>query len=245
MTGVPTGEQEQSWSQEPGSPISFLASVALFAKMGPGELEDLAACLRRRTYKAREVIFHRDDPGTAFYIIASGSVKIYLPSPEGEEALLAVLQSGDYFGEVALLDGLPRIASAATMQSTEVFLIYRDDFLRFIREHPPAVEALFRELAALVRRERGLLEDVLFLNLRARLAKRLLQLAERHGERIQGRTEIRLVLTQNDLAGMVGATRVSVNRVLNQFRDTGVLDWTGRQLVILKPQELRRHTGSR
>ena len=156
---------------------------------------------------------------------------------------MAVLLSGDYFGELALLDGGPRTATVATMEASEVLVLQRDDFLKFVREHPRAVEGTLQSLGALVRRSTNQLEDALFLDLRARLAKRLLELADRHGHNTEKGIEIQITVTQGDLAAMVGATRVSVNRLLNQLRDAGVVDWAGRRLVICNVQALRRQTG--
>jgi CRP/FNR family cyclic AMP-dependent transcriptional regulator len=221
------------------SPTAILADVPLFAALTGEQLDYLARRLRRRTYKPREVIFHRDDPGEALYLVSAGSVRIYLPSTEGEEALLAVLHPGDYFGEVALLDGLPRSASAVVIENTELLLLYRDDFWQFLRECPQAVEVLLKALAALVRRDTDRLEDALFLGLPARLAKRLLELSERYGEKTSRGIEIRTPITQGELAGLVGATRESVNRALGQLRDAGILHWEGRRYVVLKPQDLR------
>ena len=236
-------EANQDSANEGARLVEFLSNVPLFATLERHELQDLALDLRRRSYRAREVIFHKDDPGFALYIIATGSVKVYLPSPEGQEALLAVLLSGDYFGELALLDGGPRTATVATMEASEVLLLERDDFLKFVREHPRAVAGTLQSLGALVRRSTNQLEDALFLDLRARLAKRLLELADRHGNHTGKGIEIQITVTQGDLAAMVGATRVSVNRQLNQLRDAGVVDWAGRRLVICNVQELRRQTG--
>ena len=97
---------------------SFLSRVPLFASLKEAQLAKLTEKLRTRSYRAGEVIFHQDDPGTLLYIIKSGRVKITTASPEGEEIIMAILNEGDSFGEIALLDGQPRSANTVAIEAT-------------------------------------------------------------------------------------------------------------------------------
>src|SRR5579884_2030140 len=114
----------------------LLRQVALFAELAPERIEQLAQLVRRRTYHRGETIFHKGDPGTGLYILTSGQVKVVLPSESGEEAVLAVLEASDVFGELALFDGLPRSATVVAVQNAEVLLLHRDDFLEFVARNP-------------------------------------------------------------------------------------------------------------
>ena len=141
-------------SGRPSAIQELLSKVSLFQFLSPEELAPIASSLALRAYEAGQVIFHKDDPGTTLQIIAAGSVKIYLPSEGGEAAPLAVLKVGDYFGELALLDGGPRTASAAALSRTAILTLgMRDEFLRFITTHPQGTAAIFQAMAALIRRQ--------------------------------------------------------------------------------------------
>lgn len=218
----------------------LLDQVPLFASLQPAHLAELAGKLMTRNYRQGETIFYKDDPGLLLYIIKAGQVKITTSSPEGEEVILAIFTDGDFFGELSLLDESPRSASAVAMVPTQAITLHRHDFLHFIGKHPELVSDM---LAALSRRLRGtdlLVEDAAFLDLPARLAKRLLQLSERYGIKTDEGVEIDLRLTQQDLADLVGATRVAVNRQLRLYQDRGAIRIGRQRITILRPEELRK-----
>lgn len=217
-----------------------LRQVALFAELPEERLQQLAQMVRRRTYHRGETIFHKGDPGTGLYIITGGQVKVVLPSESGEEAVLAVLEANDFFGELALFDGLPRSATVVAVTNTEVLILHRDDFLGFVTRNPEAAIACFAALSRRLRATDELIEDAIFLDVPGRLAKRLLDLAERHGRRTERGLEIDLKLTQQDLAAMVGATRESVNKHLGWMRDHRLIQLDRQRIVLLRPDELRK-----
>jgi CRP/FNR family transcriptional regulator, cyclic AMP receptor protein len=194
-----------------------LSRVPLFAELPPERIHELAQSVRRRTYHRGETIFHKGDPGNGLYIIGAGQVKIVLPSEMGEEAMLAVLEAGEFFGELALFDGLPRSATVVAVQNAEVLVLHRDDFMSFVGRNPEVVSALF-----------------------AALSRRLLDLADKHGRAEDKGVAIDLKLTQQDLAAMVGATRESVNKHLGWMRDHGLIQLDRQRIVILKPDDLRK-----
>ena len=133
--------------------MELLQKVPVFQFLGVQELGLVASRLGLTTYEAGKVIFEKDSSGTALQIIAAGSVKIYIPSESGEEAPLAVLKTGDYFGELALLDGGSRTASAMALNRTATLTLERDNFLTFITTYPAGAAAVFRALAAWIRRQ--------------------------------------------------------------------------------------------
>ena len=219
-----------------------LANISLLRDVSPVNLQQLRSCLRRRSFHRGEVIFHQGDPGDTLHLIRQGRLKVVIPSETGEEVLLAILSQGDCFGELALLDGGPRSATVIAMESVETLVLGRKDFLVFVRTHMEMAEKLVVNLARIIRRVNEDVADLAFLDLPGRLAKKLLELAEAHGEPGPDGEgiEIGVPLTQEELAGMIGATRPSVNKVLGWYEDQGAIQRRGRKIAILKPDVLRR-----
>ena len=114
------------------SVTSVLAKVPFFAGVAEAELETLARSLQRRSVRGGKAVFRQDDPGSSLYVIESGVVKVQRTSPEGKEVILAILGAGDFFGELALLDGEPRSADAIAKEDTALLVLERDDFLAFL-----------------------------------------------------------------------------------------------------------------
>ena len=228
------------------SGLTLLARCPLFAGVLPDDLHEVARRLRRRRFRRGEVIFHQGDPGDALHIVASGSVKIVLPSAEGEEAIIATVHTGDFFGELALLDGAPRSATAAAVEVTETLSLPRETFLEEIGRSASLRDVLLRSLAGELRRLTSHVEELHFMDLAGRLASRLLSLAREAEPGPQrtphGTLEATLdwPFTQSDLAAMIGATRQSVNRLLSDLVDRGLIRIDRDTLVITDLERLER-----
>ena len=200
--------------------VASLARIPFFAGLDPAALERLAEGTRTRRFRRGDIIFHAGDPGDALFIIMSGEVKIAVPSESGEEAILATLAAGDVFGELSLLDGAPRSASAAALVATETVMLPRDRFRELITNEPAVRDALLASLATELRRLTMHVEELHFLDITGRLAAMLVRLsAEAEGPDSRGAIRLRPTLTQAELASMVGCTRQSVNKLLGQFSD--------------------------
>lgn len=218
----------------------LLRRVPFLAALDASNREALAAAAKRRRFRRGETIVHKDDPGESLFIIDEGSVRIYLPSPQGTDLTLAVLGPGDFFGDMALLDARPRSASAAALQETETVALDRGDFTAVIRSQPEAAMAVLAAVAQRLRETNEMAGDLAFLDVGGRLAKKLLELAAAHGVQRPEGTVLDLPLTQEGLANMVGVTRESVNRHLALFRQEGVIASQGRRFVIRDAEALRR-----
>lgn len=205
----------------------------------PGELAGLASTMHRRTYRRGEPVFHQGDPGQTLHVVYRGRLKIVLPGQHGEEAVLTIVGPGDVFGDLALLDGAPRSASVVALEPVETAVLSRAEFVGLLRRSPSVVDGLLATLAQRIRRLTDEVADLTFLDLHARLAKKLLDLAEGHGRPIDGAIEIELPLTQEELASMIGATRPRVNKLLGLYEDRGAIARRGRHILILKPELLR------
>ena len=218
--------------------ILALKQVPFFSGLSDRELTPLATHCRRRQYRRNQVIFHQDDPGDTLYIVLSGRVRIVLPSPEGEDIVLVVFVSGDCFGELSLLDGKPRSATAVAQDACEALTLGRFEFLEHVAGHPAVALQVLQTLAARLRRTNVLLADFAFMDLSARLAKRLLELARTQGERTGPHAPISIQITQGELASLVGSRRESVNKELHAFAQRGLLIIQRGRILIKDPEVL-------
>jgi CRP-like cAMP-binding protein len=225
---------------------SVLAGVDLFAVLTAEELEGLGARLRRRHYAKGTVLFTEGDPGTGLYVIEWGRVKIVLTSPAGKELVLAVCGPGEFFGDMALLDGEPRSADAIVAEDCQLLILQRDDFVRFLETHPQAAVRLLAVLSRRLRRATRRHQEATLLDVSARLASALLRLAEEQGApagapAADGAAPVVIPtgLTQAGLAAQVGVTRESVNKWLRYFQRRGWLSWEQGRLTLLRPGKLR------
>lgn len=225
MTGVMTSAQ-------------LLARVSLFAECAPEELASLARLLQPRRFDRGGVIFHQGDPGAAMYVVEDGRVAIGLSAPEGKDVTLALLGPGDFFGELALLDGEARSADARAAEPTRLLSLRRDDFLGFLQAHPHVPPILLAALSRRLRRTDQIVHDAAFLDIPTRLAKILLDLGRSQGQPGPEGLVITSRFTQADLAAMVGATRESINKWLRSFTRQGLISYRRGRLVLLDPRRL-------
>jgi CRP-like cAMP-binding protein len=209
--------------------VRSLRDCALFRDAADPALVQLVGRLRQRRFRRNEVIFHQGDPGDSLHIVDEGSVKIALPSPEGDEAIIATLRQGDFFGELALLDGAPRSATAVALEPTTTLALPRDAFLELLDQDRGLRDALLTGLAHELRRVTGHVEELHFLDLAGRLAMRLSRLA-RDADPSSDEVRLDWPYTQSDLASMIGGTRQSVNKLLSELVNDG--------LVVLEPDTL-------
>ena len=206
-----------------GLALAALTSMPFFAGLDAAALDRVASGTRIRRFRRGEVVFHLGDPGDALFLISSGAVKITLPSETGDEAILATLQPGEVFGELSLLDGAPRSATAVALEPTETIVLQRDRFRALMTTEPSIRDAVMANMAAEVRRLTTQVEDLHFLDVTGRLAKCLVRLAGEGRPDGNGGIRLRSALSQSELAAMVGCTRQSANRVMGQFTDDGLI----------------------
>ncbi|WP_164002167.1 Crp/Fnr family transcriptional regulator [Pyxidicoccus caerfyrddinensis] len=218
----------------------LLAQVSIFEQLEGEDLEQLSALLRTRRYAKGEVIFHQGDVGTALYVIRKGEVAIRLSSPDGKEVILALLDRGDFFGELALLDGEPRSTDAVAREETDLLSIQREDFRVFLNARPKVALGLLANLSRLVRHVTQLVHDTTFLDARARLVRVLLELARNQGQQGSEGVVIPQKLTQTELANLCGLTRESTNKWLRFYVREGLLAYEGGRITLVHPARLSR-----
>jgi len=212
-----------------------LRRLPLFSRLPDSELAELADRVRTKSFKRGEMIFRKDDPGTHLYMVLEGGVKIALPGEFGQEALVAIMRPGEFFGELALFDRSPRSASATAMEDTRAALLAGDDFLAYLESHPASFRVVLETLAKTIRRLSDRVEDLIFLDVPSRVAKYLLDLVRSNGD---GGNE--LTLTQDELAAFIGASRVSVNRVLGDLERREIISIRRRRIAIKDSDRLAK-----
>ena len=205
----------------------YLRRLPLFSRLPDSELAELADRVRTKSFKRGEMIFRKDDPGTHLYMVLEGGVKIALPGEFGQEALVAIMRPGEFFGELARFDRSPRSASATALEDTRAALLAGDDFLAYLESHPASFRVVLETLARTIRRLSDRVEDLIFLDVPSRVAKYLLDLV-----RSSGGDGNELTLTQDELAAFIGASRVSVNRVLGDLERREIISIRRRRIVI-------------
>ena len=173
-------------------------------------------------------------------MIKEGKVNICLISPEGQEISLVVLGKGDVFGELAILDGLPRSADAIALERVECYTLQRSDFHNAIMKNPKIAIQVLEVLSRRLRKTDDKVEDLVVLDVYGRVAKKLLDLAKEHGVKVDDGTLIDVRMTQQDLASMVGASRESVNKVLGYFTDKGYISSDKHKITLHRINELKQ-----
>jgi len=222
--------------------VSLIKQIPLFSSLVDEELESLAALLRRRSIKKGDILFHKGDEGTALYAILQGCIKIIVPTPSGGKITVAILNDGDFFGEMALLDDMPRSADAVALEETRLAVLDRNDFLEFLTRHERAVRAILNALSLRLRKTDDLLSEICFLNLSERLAKRLLELARGDVDGVPWDAVLAIRMSQKELSNLLGVSRESVNKELKILRDKGIVRTARGRIIILDRERLKKRT---
>ena len=211
-----------------------LEQSPLFAQMDDNSRRDLIGQAIPRSFSVGETVCRIGDPGGSMMAVLTGTVRISMPTVKGKEVILGDLHAGELFGEIAMLDGKPRSANATALTKCELLVLERRNVIPFLERHPAACLQLMELLCARIRRSDERMADLAFFELPTRLAKLLLSYgAEKAGK------EMRLSLSQTELAEMVGATRENVNRCLRDWHRRGLVKLQGGWTVIPNPEKLR------
>ena len=216
----------------------MLQSSPLFRGLAPATLDRIAGLASQRAYRRGEIVFSAGDAGDALFGVVSGRIRISTGSADGREIFLNIMEPGDTFGEIALLDGGTRTAAATATEPSELVSIRREPLFRLLEGEPKAALELLRLCGERLRWTSGLLEDAALLDAPSRLAKRLLSLSELHGEVVDGGRKVRI--SQEELASFLGVSRQSVNEQLQEWKAKG---WValGRGTVTVHDAVALRH----
>jgi len=225
---------------------TILERSRLFRSLPPPALQQITALAIRKSYRQGVSVFSQGDPGDALYGVASGRVRISASGPDGREIFLNIMEPGDSFGEIALLDGAPRTASATASAPSELFVIKREPFLSLLQRNPQVTYQLLQLLCQRIRWTSGLAEDSALLSTPARLARRLLSLSRVPGQSMPAATATAtatgamIVMSQEEIARFLGLSRQMVNQYLQQWKSAGWVRLGRGQITLLKPDALER-----
>jgi len=217
-----------------------LARAGIFQGIDPTAVEALSSALQPVEFPRAHVIFAEGEPGDRLYIIVSGKVKIGRRSGDGRENLLAVFGPSDMFGELSIFDPGPRTSTATTVTEVRAVTMDRAALHEWIGKRPEIADQLLRVIARRLRRTNNMLADLIFTDVPGRVAKALLQLAQRFGTQEAGMLRVTHDLTQEEIAQLVGASRETVNKALADFAHRGWLRLEGKSVLIQEPDRLAR-----
>jgi len=223
--------------------VSLLRRNRLFEILTPSEMEAMLGFASRQRHATAHRIFAKGDPGDSMYVILRGRVGVLTESTDGKMLLLNILNMGDVFGEIAMLDGGERTATVETMQACDLLRIDRDDFLPFVEARPSLCVRLMTVLCERVRWTSAIIEDTVFLNVTRRLAKRIIMLAQNYGRKTQEGLRIATFLSQEELANMLGVSREIVNKTLKSFQASGAISYRDGYMVVRDLEFLERISG--
>ena len=225
------------------SKLWYLKRCDLFERLTPeqaGRLDRRCFCL---PFKRRSLIYSSTEPGQSVMVLASGRVKIKAITLEGKETILAFIEEGEIFGELALLDSQPRGEFAEAVEDSQVLVIPREELLWLMEQRPDVSLSVTKLIGLRRRRIENRLRNILFLPSRERMIRLLLELVESHGERRGNACAIRLPLSHQDLASLIGITREMVTRVLGQLQAEGLVEVRRRRITIKDYKRLATNSG--
>lgn len=214
--------------------MSFLAALT------DEEAAELEAAGRRRRYPAGVTLFHEGDDAGPVIVLLSGRAKVAQLGAGGREAIVAVRGPGDLLGELSAFDGAPRSATVTTLEPVEALLLAGSAFAALLERRPRLALVILRLVAARLRYADAQQAEFATHDVVGRVARRLLEIGERFGSAQDGRIEVALPLSQEELANWTGASREAVSRALQQLRSLKILETGRRRIVILDPEALRR-----
>jgi len=220
-------------------PAHFLRNISFLKGLNRSDLESIRKISRLRRFAKGERIFSREQVGSHLFIVMSGRVKIYITSAVGKTKTFAFLEKGDFFGEMALLEGDVRSASALAVKDSELMILCRKDFRRLLQSKPSIMLKMLRILSERLRGANQEIEALTFQNVLSRVVRVLFQLAGKYGRRRGRCILIRTAVTQQELAELAGTARELVTRVLGKLRRMGCITQEGNLLVLADPEKMR------
>lgn len=206
----------------------MLKNIDLFAELSDEAAEKLLRCAKLHKYPKNSVIVTEGDTHSNFYIVVSGNLKVFADGDDGRQVVFSWLEAGDYFGELALIDGAPRSASVMTLAATTLQVISQQDFQQFLTGDYAAALAMMKAMARRIRILTGSVRDFALLDVYGRVANLLQQRADSAGEHAE------LKLTHQEIADRVGASREMVSRIMRELAVGGYIEQTTGSIALRK-----------
>jgi len=221
-------------------PPDCFGQMPLFNRLTHSQLGEICQDILERRFEPGEIIFHEGDPGEVVYLLKAGQVRIFVSGLDGSEtSVMLIGQPGQVFGELAVIDGLPRSATAVSLNAVSLYTLSREAFTRHAQRIPQFSLNFLQELSHRLRYNTQQVDSLASLGVPQRLARKLLELAQAYGQIRPDGIFINLTLTQTDLASLIGATRESTNKSLRDFRRHQWIQLRQGHITILNQQALQ------
>ncbi len=206
--------------------------VPLFSRLNEDDLEKIRVLCVTQHYSKDQIILIEEEAGNTLFLIQKGRVKVSRMSDDGREVILSILEPGDFFGELSLIDGKARSASVTAIEDSEVLMLRRGDFLRLLEDYPQISISLMKELASRIRKSDTHIKSLSLQDALGRVASSLIMLAEDHGRAKKDEVVIPKIPLQQDLANMAGTSRETISRVFRYLEEEGLIQRSGRKITI-------------
>ena len=213
--------------------IELLQSVSIFWDLNENELGYIADKMVAKHFENGNYIFLEDSEGEQCFFVLEGSVKVTRLSKDGREVILAMLNEGDFFGEMSLLDGESRSANVIALEKTKVLTLDRNDFIAVVNDYPQIAVQLLKELARRLRKSDRQIASLSLSDAEKRIALCIIRFADEQGVIQNGKVSIPKAPIQQDIANMAGTSRETVSRALGLLEKEDLIERNGRELIIL------------
>lgn len=217
----------------------FLKYVPIFSELNDVTIDQISKIGNRKAFKKDSVVLFENETGSALFVIVEGKVKISRVSDDGREVILTILNESDFFGEMAIIDGLSRSANVTAMEDSELFIIQRNDFLALLQTHPEISISLLKELTQRMRASDLKIKSLSLKDAEGKVATVIMQLADDIGKIRNGAVEIDKLPLQHDLANMAGTSRETISRTLHSLVKKELIDLKGSKLKILDYEKFK------
>ncbi|MBP6264055.1 MAG: Crp/Fnr family transcriptional regulator [Nitrospira sp.] len=221
----------------------FLKHIRLFDGISPSEMQEMEKITRMEEVKKRQPLYLPGDPSSNVYLLKKGRVKIANTASSGKEVTFDILDPGEIFGELDVLEDAPRSTSAETLDDALICVIPRKDFDQYLAMHPTVMFKLTKLIGLRLKKIQSRVEDLVFRDVPARLAHLLVELSKTEGVAEKQGIRLKVKLTHQEMANLIGCSRETVSSTLGQFRDEGLLQLDGRTMTILDLKGLSRLLG--
>jgi CRP-like cAMP-binding protein len=218
----------------------LLRGVYVFQDLPESELKEIAGRLAPRPAAKDEIVVTQQERGDSLFLIQSGKVKVTLTGEKGREVILSVLGPGEFFGEMSLLDGEPRSATVIAQAPAQLYILSRDSFVDYLGRSPQTALKILAEMSRRLRHADEIIGNLALLDVYGRVAHILLDLAKKEGVQREDGILIDDRPTQQEIAAMVGTSRETVSRALNDFARRGYLTMSGRRILLRRSFALEK-----
>ncbi len=218
--------------------IDLIRRVPLFATLSEEEFKGLEHIFQVKSYRKNQIIFLEEETGNYMYIVLAGKVKVTKATATGKETILAIHQAGDFFGEMALLDGKTSPATVSAMEDCRIATIFHNDFQHLLMSNEKVVRQIIQVLCSRLRQVWSQVQQLSYSTADDRIRAGILQLSRKHGVQDARGIIIDLKITHQELAELVGTSRETVTRTLARLQKKGVLQLENRRIILLRPKDL-------